>query len=59
MSYSSKNNTWNQHHYQQLSIRKKNTKLKKYRSTGNKAEECSIWYIGKVMGINTINGLWK
>jgi len=37
-------------------MRKKNTKLKKYESTGNEAEECSIWYIGKVMEMNMING---
>jgi len=59
MSCSSKDNTWSQHQYQQLSMRKKNTKLKKYRSTGNEAEECNIWYIGKVMGMNIINGLQK
>ena len=40
-------------------MRKKNTKLKKYRSTGNEAEEYSIWYIGKNIETNTINGLWK
>ena len=40
-------------------MRKKNMKLKKYGSTGNKTEEYSIQYIGKDMGTNTINKLWK
>jgi len=32
-------------------------KSKKYESTGNETEEHNTWYIGKVMGISTINGL--
>ena len=47
------------HHHWQLLIRKKNMKLKKYRSTGNKTKKHNTWYIGKVMGTNMINGLWN
>ena len=43
--------------HQQLIIKKKNTKLKKYKSIENEAEECNIWCIGKVMGISMTNGL--
>jgi len=31
-------------------------KSKKYRNTGNEAEEHNTWCIGKVIGINIING---
>jgi len=34
-------------------------KLKKYESIGNKAERCNTWYIGKVIGMNMINGSWN
>jgi len=50
---------WNQHHHQQLLIRKKNMKSKKYRSTGNEAEEHNTWCIEKVMGMSMINRSWN
>jgi len=37
-------------------MRKKNMKWKKYRSIGHKDRECNTWCIGKVMGMNMING---
>jgi len=37
-------------------MKKKNMKWKKYRSTGHKDRECNTWYIGRAMGMNTING---
>jgi len=40
-------------------MRKKNMKLKKYRSIGNKAEEHNTWYIGKIIGISMINESWN
>ena len=50
---------WNQHHHRQLLMRKKNMKLKKYGSTGNKAGEHNTWCIRKVIEINMINRLWN
>ena len=32
-------------------------KLKKYESTGNKAEKHNTWCIGKIMGMSMINRL--
>ena len=40
-------------------MRKKNMKLKKYGSTGNKAEEHNTWCIRRATEMNTINGLWN
>ena len=40
-------------------MRKKNMKLKKYESIGNKVEEHDTWCIGKVMRTNMINGSWN
>ena len=40
-------------------MRKKNMKLKKYKSIGNEAEEYNTWCIGDVMGMSIINGLWN
>jgi len=37
-------------------MKKKSMKWKKYRSTEYEDREHSIWYIGRVMGTNTING---
>jgi len=37
-------------------MKKKNIKWKKYGSTGHKNGGCNTWYIGRVMGMNTING---
>ena len=42
-----------------LIMRKKNIKLKKYRSTGNKVEKHNTWCIKKVMGMSMINKLWN
>jgi len=36
-------------------MKKRNMKLKKYRSIGNKEEGHNIWYIGRAMETNTIN----
>jgi len=36
-------------------MKKKSMKWKKYGSTEHKNGEYSTWYIGRVMGINTIN----
>ena len=40
-------------------MKKKNTKLKKYRSIGNKEEGHNIWCIGRAIEMNMINGLQK
>ena len=40
-------------------MRKKNIKLKKYRSTGNEVEKYNTLCIGNVMKINMTNGLWN
>jgi len=40
-------------------MKKKNTKSKKFGNIGNIEEEHNTWYIGKIMGINTINELQK
>ena len=47
----------NQHHYQPLSMRKKNMKLKKLESIRNKVEEHNTLYIEKVIEMNITNGL--
>jgi len=47
---------WNQYYYQTLSIKKKNMKWKKSENTERKNRKLNIWYTGKVMGMNTING---
>ena len=52
-----KDNIWNQHLHLQLLMKKRNTKLKKYRSIGNVEKECNTWCIGKIMEMNMINGL--
>ena len=38
-------------------MKKRNMKLKKYESIGNKAEKCNIWCIERVMGMSMTNGL--
>ena len=38
-------------------MKKKNTKLKKYGSIENKAEEHNIWCTGRAMGMNITNEL--
>jgi len=43
----------------QLLIKKRNTKLKKFRSIENKDKEYNIWCIGRVMETNITNELWK
>jgi len=47
---------WNWHHYQTLSIKKKNIKWKKSGNTERRDRELNTWYTGKVMGMNMING---
>jgi len=37
-------------------MKKKSMKWKKYGSTENEDGEHSTWYIGRVMGMNMING---
>jgi len=48
-----------QHHHQQLSMKKRNTKLRKLGSIGNRVEEHNTLYIGRAMGMNMINGSQK
>ena len=38
-------------------MKKRNMKSKKFRNIENVEEEHNTWYIGKVMGMNMINGL--
>jgi len=40
-------------------MRKKNMKLKKSESIENEDGEHNIWYIGRAMEMNMINGLQK
>jgi len=40
-------------------MKKRNMKLKKYGSIGNKEERHNTWYTGRVMEMNTINGSQK
>ena len=49
----------NQHHYQQLLIRRKNTKLRKLGSIENKVEEHNISCIRRATEMNMTNGLQK
>jgi len=37
-------------------MKKKSMKWKKYGSTGHEDKERNTWYIGRVMGMNMING---
>jgi len=37
-------------------MKKKSMKWKKYGSTGHENKKCNTWYIGRVMGMNMING---
>jgi len=39
-----------------LLMKKRNTKLKKYRSIRNEEKKHNIWCIGRAMEMNTING---
>ena len=55
-SQSSKDNIRNQYLCQRLLIKKRNIKLKKYRSTGNKIKGHNIWCTGKAMEMNMTNG---
>ena len=48
---------WNQHHHQQLLMKKRSIKLKKYGSIENKAEKHNIWCTGKVIGTSMTNRL--
>jgi len=58
-SQSSKGSTGNQHHHQQLLMKRKNMKLKKLGSTGNKAKEHNISCIGRATEMNMTNELQK
>ena len=50
-----KDNIWNQYLNLWLLMKKRNTKLKKFRNIENMEERHNTWYIGKVMGMNIIN----
>jgi len=55
-SRSLKGSIRNQHLYQQLLMKKRSMRWKKYGSIGNEEGERSSWFIGRVMGTNMTNG---